>query len=169
MNISTCSEMNRQALKPLLFLPGASFYPKRRAVTCFSPRLIPSLVFSVPGEHLQHSPFQQLPPNNKNIVFFYFIFPPLRLGGAITPHAAFCKGPGGDEKQITLAVDDNVFPQAWILWAVLLWRRRRRSSLLSLSFICYYYITQKAWFTKNYVHAVVPRPRPTRLLMYPPR
>ncbi len=35
------------------------------------------------------APFQQLPPNNKNIVLFHFIFPSLHLSGAITlPYSA---------------------------------------------------------------------------------
>lgn len=58
--------------------------------------LLPLLL--CPGEALQHGPFQQLPPNNKNIVLFYFIyfFPPLHLSGAITlPYSAYDPGAMG--------------------------------------------------------------------------
>lgn len=71
------------------------FYPK----SCYllPPRLISSLFFCVPGEALQLGPFQQLPPNNnKKIVLFYFIFPPLHLSGAITlPYSAYDLGAMG--------------------------------------------------------------------------
>lgn len=60
------------------------FYPNKRAVTfCFSDSSPPSSSVSL-GEALQHGPFQQLLPHNKNIVLILFYFPPLHLSGAIT-------------------------------------------------------------------------------------
>ena len=87
MNASV--QKQSQPLKSLLFLP--------KQKSCYL-LLISSLFFCVPGEALQHGPFQQLPPNNKNIVLFYFIyfFPPLHLSGAITlPYSAYDPGAMG--------------------------------------------------------------------------
>lgn len=85
-----------QTLTPPLFLYGGSFTAKRRAVTYCFPRLISSLFSCVPWEALQHGPFQQLLPNNKNIVLFYFIFPSLHLSEAITlPYSAYDLGAMG--------------------------------------------------------------------------
>lgn len=67
-----------------LYLFDASFTQRQEPLPAVSPDSLPPLFFCVPGEALQHGPFQQPPPNNKNIVLFYFVSPPLHLSGAIT-------------------------------------------------------------------------------------
>lgn len=87
--------MNASVQKQSQPLKSPLFPPKQKS--CYL-LLISSLFFCVPGEALQHGPFQQLPPNNKNIVLFYFIyfFPPLHLSGAITlPYSAYDPGAMG--------------------------------------------------------------------------
>ena len=58
--------------------------PKGKSCYLLPPPPPPHVFFRVPGETLQHGSFQQLPPNNRNIVLFFFIFPPLHHSRAIT-------------------------------------------------------------------------------------
>lgn len=79
-----------QPLMSPLFLFGA---PPRASLTqreeCYLllPQLISSPFFSISGEALQHGPFQQLPPNNKNIVLYHFT-PPYLSGAFTLPYSA---------------------------------------------------------------------------------
>lgn len=130
------------------------FLAKEKSCTYCFPDSSPPSSSASPGRLCNTVPSSSFLRTTKHcFILFYFSSPPSQRSYY---SALFCIWPGGDGRRNTLAVDDNVFPHSWNLWAshfsgcgfAAIWfccsTAEWRRVVLSLwpigdSCICYYY------------------------------